>query len=170
MHALLLEEFDNDDDDNKQPTTVYTLFTEYGATEKKCLEGIYIPCGPWTLVQNNKMKSTDRKYLITLVLDMWDNFNNDNHSPISYVVWDKKHSKVKAEEEKDRKNKKKKNITQRSKRKAGETFKNIRKIFEEIEEENVKKIVERKEKLILFQWKKEKCMARRKQKQEWYKM
>ena len=169
MHALLLEEFDNDDDDNKQPTTVYTLFTEYGATEKKCLEGIYIPCGPWTLVQNNKMKSTDRKYLITLVLDMWDNFNNDNHSPISYVVWDKKHSKVKAEEEKDRKNKKKKNITQRSKRKAGETFKN-RKIFEEIEEENVKKIVERKEKLILFQWKKEKCMARRKQKQEWYKM
>ena len=111
------------------------------------------------------MKSTDRKYLITLVLDMWDNFNNDNHSPISYVVWDKKHSKVKAEEEKDRKNKKKKNITQRSKRKAGETFKN-RKIFEEIEEENVKKIVERKEKLILFQWKKEKCIARRKQKQE----
>lgn len=67
----------------------------------------------------------------------------------------KKHSKVKAEEE-DRKNKKKKNITQRSKRKAGETFKNIRKIFEEIKEESVKKIVERKEKLILFQWKKEK--------------
>ena len=89
MHALLLEEFDNDDDDNKQPTTVYTLFTEYGATEK-CLEGIYIPCEPGTLVQNNKMKSTERKYLITLVLDMWDNFNNDNHSPGSYVVWDKK--------------------------------------------------------------------------------
>ena len=89
MHALLLEEFDNDDDDNKQPTTVYTLFTEYGATEK-CLEGIYIPCEPGTLVQNNKMKSTERKYLITLVLDMWDNFSSDNHSPGSYVVWDKK--------------------------------------------------------------------------------
>lgn len=44
----------------------------------------------------------------------------------------KKHSKVKAEVEEDRKNKKKKNVTQRSKRKAGETLENIRKIFEEI--------------------------------------
>ena len=63
----------------------------------------------------------ERKYLTTLVLDMWDDFDGDKHSSGSYVVWDKEHSEVKAEE-KDGKNKKKNN-TKRGKRKAGETFK-----------------------------------------------
>ena len=75
----------------------------------------------------------ERKYLITLLLDLWDDFNSDKHSPESYVVWDKEHSKVKAEEDEENgKNKKKKKNTKRGKRKAGETFiKNIRKICEE---------------------------------------
>ena len=90
MHALLVEEFDKDDtdDDNTQPTTVYTLFAGDSAT-KKCLEGIHIPCEPGTLVHNKEMKSTERKYLITLVLDMWDDFHSDKHSSGSYVVWAK---------------------------------------------------------------------------------
>ena len=87
MHALLVEEFDKDDtdDNNTQPTTVYTLFAGDSAT-KKCLEGIHIPCEPGTLVHNKEMKSTERKYLITLVLDMWDDFHGDKHSSGSYVV------------------------------------------------------------------------------------
>ena len=134
-HSLLVEEFDKDDadDNNTQSTTVYTLFVGDGATKKKCLEGIHIPREPGILVHNNEMKSMERKYLITLLLDMWDDFNSDKHSPESYVVWDKEHSKVKAEEDKENgKNKKKKKNTKRGKRKAAETFiKNIRKICEE---------------------------------------
>ena len=133
VHTLLVEEFNKEDadDDNTQPTTVYTLLVGDGAL-KKCLEGIHIPCEPGILVRNKEMKSTERKYLIALVLDMWDEFDSDKHSPRLYVVWDKEHSEVKAEEEqKDGKNKKKNN-TRRGKRKAGETFKkSIEKICEE---------------------------------------
>ena len=99
-HALLAEELDKEDadDDNTQTTTIYTLFAGDGAL-KKCLEEIHIPCEPGTLVHNKEMKSMERKYLTTLVLDIWNDFDGDKHSPGSYVVWDKEYSEVKAEEE-----------------------------------------------------------------------
>ena len=59
--ALLVEEFDKEDadDDNTQPTTLYTVFTGDGGL-KKCLEWIHIQCEPGTLV--SKFLFTTNKY------------------------------------------------------------------------------------------------------------
>ena len=51
------------------------------------------------MIHNKEMKSTERKYLIALVLDMLGDFDSDKHSPGSYVVLDKEHRDVKVEEE-----------------------------------------------------------------------
>ena len=78
--------------------------------KKYALEAKFIPCKPGTLLHNWTMKSNQSfssKFLIKQVLDMWDGFDSDLHSPGSYIIWNWDQSVEKIDVEKKRKKEKK---------------------------------------------------------------